>query len=941
MKKTLKISAIVIGALLLLLIVTPLLFRSKIREQVQNEINKNLNATVSFESVRLSLIRHFPAMTLNLNGLTITGTDEFKEDTLAGIPQLSITLDLVSVIRGEDYKVRKIILNSPRLLLKVLSNGKVNWDITKPSEPSDTTSAPSAFKVMLDKVILRDASLTYDDAETPMLFAVHGLSGELSGDMTSDITNLVLDATAKELVTDYDGVRYIAHAQASVNALLQADLKNWKFTFKDATLRLNELEMDADGFFAMPDDGYDMDISFISRNSSFRSILSLVPAVYSNEFASVKTDGSLSFKGFVRGKYSETSMPAFGIDLVVGNGRFSYPALPAAVADVQINASVSNPDGIPDNTLVNVGKLHLKMADNPVDISFILQNPVSDPYIRGTIKGNLDLSGVKAFYPLEKDTRLEGSVNADITLDGRISSLENGRYQEFKAAGFVTAGKVYLSSPQIPQPVEVKSARMEFTPAYIALTGLEMLIGKNDLSANGKLENYLPYFLKENALLRGGLNVSSGHMDLNSLITGLPPAEGTADTTALTIVEIPGNMDLSLQASLKELIYDKYRILNANGLIRVKDKTLYLDGLNLEMLGGGMSLKGMYSTFNPGSPDVDMAFRLSSINVKDAFRTFSTMQAFAPVAGQLKGNISTNLSFKGKLKENMMPELASLSGAGLLLSDILTVENLNTFNVIADVLKIDKLRNPAIEKVNLSFDLVDGIATVKPMDFKLGSYKSVFSGTIGLDQAINFVLNMDIPRSDFGGKANGVLNGMVSEASGKGIPVKLGETVPVTLLIGGTITDPKITAGIRQAMAGLVEDIKQQAVAQVQQKKEEVVARAKEEAGKWIEQADEQAQKILALARQQSDQILNSAKLGADKIRSQADSSGNQLIAEGKKNGMIAELAAKKASDKLKKEADSKAVKLLDEARVKSAAILKKAEDEAARVREQAKNRVK
>lgn len=941
MKKTLKISAVVLAALLILLIVTPLLFQSKIREQVQNEINKNVNASVTFSSVRLSLIRHFPAMTLSLNGLYIVGKDDFKQDTLAVIPRLSLTLDLMSVFRGEDYEVQKIILESPRLLLKVLADGKVNWDIAEPSETTDTVTTSSEFKVRLNKVILENASLTYDDAETPMLFAVKGLSGELSGDMTADITNLDLNAKAEDLLTDYDGIRYIAHAKAAVIAQLQADLAQWKFTFKDATLNLNDLEIDADGFFAMPDDGYDMDINFASRDNSFRSILSLIPSVYSNEFASVKTEGSLSFKGFVKGKYSDISMPSFDIDLLIGDGRFSYPSLPAAVTEINVKASVSNPDGIPDNTIVNVEQLHLKMAENPVDASFIFSNPVSDPYIKGQLKGLLNLSGVGAFYPLEKNTKLEGVIKADISLDGRMSSLENGRYQEFKATGMVTADQVVLSAPEIPQAVQVKSARLDFSPAFIALSDFAVFIGKNDLAATGRVENYLPWFLKENAVLKGSLDLRSSYLDLNSLISGQPQSAGSMDSSSLTVVEIPGNLDLTVQASLKELIYEQYQLSNAAGVIRVKDKTLFLDGLNMEMLGGSMALKGKYSTFNPASPDVDMAFRLNKINVKEAFRTFSTMQAFAPVAGRLKGDITTDLSFKGKLKENMMPELASISGAGLLLSELLSVENLNTFNVIADVLKIDKLRNPAIEKVNLSFDLLDGIATVKPMDFKLGSYKSVFSGTIGLNQSINFVLNMDIPRSEFGGKSNGVLNGMVSEASRKGIPVNLGETVPVTLLIGGTVTDPKVTAGIRQAMAGLVEDIKQQAIAQVQQKKEEVVAKAKEEAGKYIEQADAQARKILALARQQSDQILESARQGADKIRSQADSAGNRLIAEGKKNGVIAELAAKKTSDKMKKEADVKANKVLDEARAKSEAILKKADDEATQLKEQAKNRVK
>jgi hypothetical protein len=51
MNKSLKISAIVIGLLLLIILVLPLAFKGKIQKTVQSEINKNLNAVVSFDGV--------------------------------------------------------------------------------------------------------------------------------------------------------------------------------------------------------------------------------------------------------------------------------------------------------------------------------------------------------------------------------------------------------------------------------------------------------------------------------------------------------------------------------------------------------------------------------------------------------------------------------------------------------------------------------------------------------------------------------------------------------------------------------------------------------------------------------------------------------------------------------------------------------------------------
>lgn len=940
MKKALKISAIVLGFLLVAIIALPFIFKGKIEKAVKSEINKNLNAVVTFDGVGVSLIRHFPDLTVKVKDLIVVGKGDFEKDTLASLPALSFTLDLASVFRGSDYKVKQISLTSPRLLFKVLKNGKVNWDIMKETGTTDTVSTPSAFKVYLDKVSISDAHFVYDDAEIPTMLLVDGLTGTLSGDMTADITTLDINAFCKDLTVDYDGVRYMSKINAELKTLLASDLSTWTFTFKDGNVRLNDLNITADGFFAMPKEGYKMDIKFAAKENTFKSFLSLIPAIYSKDFDNVKTSGTMSFDGFVKGLYSDTSIPAFAINLKVADGMFSYPGLPGKVSDVNLQAAIANPDGVLDHTTVDVPRMHLSMMQSPVDITLALRTPVSDPDINATLKGTVNLENISKVYPLGDKTKVSGIVNADMAFSGKISAIEKGAYDQFKASGFAAVDKFVYEGAEVPQPVNISKARLDFTPAYAQLTGLAMTIGKNDLAATGKLENYIPYFIKKNAVLKGSLSTTSNYMDINSLMPKSSSTPAATDTAALTVVEIPGDMDLTLSTSFSKLIYDTYDMSNVNGTVKVKDHTLLLEGLNLNMLGGAMALKGSYSTFDPARPMVDMDLQVKNLEVKQAFQAFNPVQKFAPIAGKINGVISTNLKFKGALKKNMMPELTSVSAYGLVLSDVLSLVNLNTFSKIADVLKMEKLRNPSLEKINLSFDIVNGQATVKPMDFKLGSYKANISGTTGLDQVLNFILTLDIPRSEFGTKANTVLDGLVKDASKKGVNVSLGDMIPVTILIGGTATNPKITTGIKSAMEGLAADMKKQALEQVQQKKEELVVKAKEEVSSLIAQADAEAAKIIAEAEKQSQKIMQSANKAADEVRSAADSTANRLMVEGKKNGYIAEIASKKGASIVKKEGYDKAGKIVAEAQKQSDALLAKARSEADKIKQDALNRV-
>ena len=335
-----------------------------------------------------------------------------------------------------------------------------------------------------------------------------------------------------------------------------------------------------------------------------------------------------------------------------------------------------------------------------------------------------------------------------------------------------------------------------------------------------------------------------------------------------------------------------------------------------------------------------MDVQVKNMDVKQSFQNFSSLQKFAPIANKLNGIISTKLKFKGALRQDMMPELTSVSASGLFISDVLGLANLNTFSKIADALKIDKLKNPSLENINLSFDVINGKATVKPMDFRLGSYKANISGTTGLDQVLNFVLTLDIPKAEFGSKANNVLDGLVKDAGKKGVNVNLGDMIPVTILIGGTATDPKITTGIKSAMAGLAEDMKKQAIAEVEKKKEELVAKAKTEANNLISQAEAEAAKIMAEAEKQSQKIIQSANSAADQVRFAADSSANRLVAEGKKNGAVAEIIAKKGAEKVRKQGDAEANKLIAEAQKQRDALLAKAQAEADKIKQDALNRV-
>ena len=91
--------------------------------------------------------------------------------------------------------------------------------------------------------------------------------------------------------------------------------------------------------------GYDMDLKLDTKDVDFKSILSLIPAIYAKEFSGIKASGNVNLSGFAKGKMEGENYPAFSLKMKVSNGTFQYPDLPKSVQGISINASVENPGG--------------------------------------------------------------------------------------------------------------------------------------------------------------------------------------------------------------------------------------------------------------------------------------------------------------------------------------------------------------------------------------------------------------------------------------------------------------------------------------------------------------------------------------------------------------------------------------------------------------------
>ena len=632
MKKFLVILLIILGVLLTAVIAIPMFFKDDIKKAIDEAVAESVDADVYFDSDHfgLSLFRNFPNLTVSLNEFGVVGKAPFLGDTLAAIGSFRAVVNLTSLIRGDQIVVNKISLIRPIINVLVLEDGTANYNIFKESEEMDTTqvdeaSEPASFSVGIRQWEIIDGSLSYDDRGLPIKIMIEGLKHKGGGDFNQDVFDLSTKTIVGDFSLNFDGVNYMTHKELDIDMTLNMNLPEAKYTFQENAVRVNDFSFGIDGYVAMLDTtGVMMDISFASADNSFKSILSLVPGVYTEEFKELEAKGSLKFSGLAKGayKYDGSEIPAFKLESTIKDGMVHYPDLPASIKDIQMDILAQNSSGVMEETEIDLRKFAMKLGNNPIEGNFQMKR-LDKPKIKSKLFAKLNLADINEIFPIEGIT-LKGDYNLDANIDGVYDSIAH-IIPKFDVKMALNNGSIKLDT--IPIPIEDiyfkasvlnKSGKMTETFAKVHTIGAkvdgELIEGQMAFS---NLDNYT-----WDIWVKGNVDVAK--------ITKTFPIEGMS-LTGKVIGEIQTAGQMSY---VEKKQYDK---LPTSGKLTVDN--FYLSG---EILPQGLNISHSVLVFDPAKislEQLDGKVGQSTFNMKGQLQNY---MAFFLRKETIKGSLKFN-----------------------------------------------------------------------------------------------------------------------------------------------------------------------------------------------------------------------------------------------------------------------------------------------------------
>ena len=449
-KKTLKISGITLGTVLLVLlvaiafvinfIVTP----KKLTPVVLDAANQTLNAHLDMESVELTFFSTFPQFGLKVkNGSLVSkalnDSSWCKTDSLLSFKECVLTVNPIAYLTENRIVVHNLSLEEVAVYAYRNKTGKANWEVTRASVdtiPADTASTDFNSEIDIRNIELKHANLVFDDRNTDIYSRIDDANLKLRLSLTKGISTLGLKFDNKNILFWQQGELLVNKIATSLRTDIMVDRQTAVWKLKDTELNVNGIRLDVNGAFRRDTVAktIGMDLEYGLHAPSMETVLRMIPKSYVKD-SKVSAKGEVTVSGRVRGVYGDKKLPAVSLKIGIKEASAQYKGLPYGIDEVTADFDAYVDLMRHQPSYLNLKIFHFKGAHTEVLADAKVDDLLDDPLITFHTKSTVDLDALAKTFPLQESVTITGKLDADMGMKCRLSALKKQDIGRMKLGG--------------------------------------------------------------------------------------------------------------------------------------------------------------------------------------------------------------------------------------------------------------------------------------------------------------------------------------------------------------------------------------------------------------------------------------------------------------------------------------------------------------------------
>ena len=527
--------------------------KNEIAALLVEDINQNFNATITHEDISTSFLRTIPKIYLELSHVDFKLKDTSIHHTLLSSQKISVGVNLIDLFK-ESITVKDLSIEEPSLQLITYEDGRRNYDV----ESNSINDNNSALQFFIEKVNIDKGDVAIINRSDG--YSLHGSNFHYNGALDYQTDSTFLNGLVKTKI-DLKSTPMTPSYQFDFNAdmalIANEDWSNFKL--HRSNIKLNDLSFLVDGIVLQDMDNYTYSFKVQNEKTSFKSLASLIPAFYANDYEQLKSEGVFELGGTIKGN-SSANYPLYSLSGGITNGSLEYPAYSKKIENVNFNFVVENTSELSPFSSIQVKKGTMDVGSGHINGDVNIAS-LNDRYnIDLELDADIDLSEFNDIIPLQRHTFL-GKI--DLSVDGNttFSSEYEQLLLETDDLRISLAGE-NLDFKSNSQQVQLNQVSLDGTVNQIIFEVLGFKApGIDGLNMNGQVQNALASLSRESSPVSGEINIKAKHFDFNQFIK-------TGDSSIQQRMALPKTL-LDLGVGIDTIVYEDYTLigLQSSGIL--------------------------------------------------------------------------------------------------------------------------------------------------------------------------------------------------------------------------------------------------------------------------------------------------------------------------------------------------------------------------------------
>lgn len=457
--------------------------------------------------------------------------------------------------------------------------------------------------------------------------------------------------------------------------------------------------------------------------------------------------GDLDADMKIRGNYlpAEKKFPLTVANINLRNGYIKTKYYPHPIENIQVSTSIINRTGSLSGMNIFIKPISFEFEGEPFSIKASLKN-FADVEYNVNSQGTINIGRIYKVFAI-KGYNVNGKIAANVSLKGKQSDAQAGRYDQLMNSGTLKVKNISLTSELFPKPFLITNGIFSFNQDKMHFDAFTAKYGNSTIVLNGALSNVINYAIKPGSTLNGDFNLTSNFINADDFMVfaGTPSVPKPSGTPS-GVIMVPRNLNLNFTAGVKKVKYNGLTITDAKGQMIINNGSINLKSTGFTLIGTPVIMDAAYTNTGTKTAFFNYHITAKDFDIKKAYNNIKLFHDMVTTAAYTQGLVSIDYQLSGKLNSNMQPVYPSLKGGGTLSAKQVQVKGFKLFNAIGKSTGKDSINNNSdVSQVNIKTTIANNIITIERTKLRMAGFRARFEGQVSFNKQMNIKFRLGLP----------------------------------------------------------------------------------------------------------------------------------------------------------------------------------------------------